>query len=141
MGCFYELNDTLLISEKQGFPSNVFNYEEHIKKPVTLDDVKDEVFAFSGKKAARAFQLDPVRVFFFEMTADKKWLAWGKVAIQSLTIEHVPSDEVNPDNPIAFNPGDWLTSGTYKVIEVYDPEYQRIFTSHEAPAIWSFFGK
>ena len=43
--------------------------------------------------------------------------------------------------PISFNAGDWVTSGTYVFIDIYDPEYQRIFTSHEAPAAWNYFGQ
>ena len=99
-----------------------------------------DIFKFSEKPAARAFQLDPVRCMFFERTDNDKWLAWGHIAIQSLHIEHKPKKAPDPNNPISFNPDDWVTSGTYKVIEVYDPEYQRIFTEHEAPAAWNFFG-
>ncbi len=139
MGSFFEINDSLVLEHDQGFPSDVFNYERHIVNPVTLADVEGKIFHFKNKPAARAFQPDPVRVFLFENTPDGKWLAWGKVFIQSLTIEHV-KESVDPDNAIKFNPGDWLTSGTYKVIEVYDPEYQKIYTSHEAPAAWNFFG-
>jgi hypothetical protein len=107
---------------------------------VTLKDVAGQVFSFKNKPAARAFQLDPVRVYLFERTANDKWLGWGRVFIQSLTIEHVkePSD---PTAPISFNPGDWVTSGTYVFIDIYDPEYQQIFTTHEAPAAWNYFGK
>lgn len=140
MGCSYELNDTLLLSEEQGFPSGVFNYERHIVDPVTLNDVEGKVFHFKGKTASRAFQLDPVRVFFFENTSNDKWLAWGKVLIQSLTIEHKKQRTVDPHNAIAFEPQDWVTSGTYTILEVYDPEYQKIFTSHEAPPAWNYFG-
>jgi hypothetical protein len=146
MGCMYELNDTLLLSPDQGFPTHVFDYKSHVKNPVTLKDVEGKIFDFKNKPAARAFQLDPVRVFFFENVpgekpGDSKWLAWGKVLIQSLHIVHNKDITIDPDNPIKFESKDWLTSGTYKILEVYDPEYQRIFTSHEAPAAWNFFGK
>lgn len=143
MGCFYELNDTLLLSEDQGFPSNVFNYEKHLKNPITLKDVEGKIFHFKNKPAARAFQLDPVRVYFVERTKNDKWLFWGKVLIQSLTIEKIKKQEKdeNSKNPIAFDAGDWITSGTYKILEVYDPAYQKQFTMHEAPAVWNFFGK
>lgn len=138
MGCFYELNDTLLLTADQGFPSDVFNYERHIVDPVKLSDVQDRVFQFTGKVTARAFQLDPVRVFFFERTSNDKWLAWGEVLIQSLTIEHVKETHT-PGNAIAFQPGDWKTSGTFKFLKVFDPDYQRIFTMNEAPPAWNFF--
>jgi hypothetical protein len=139
MGCSYELNDTLLLSESQGFPSDIFNYERHVRDPITLKDVEGKIFNFYDKPAARAFQLDPVRVFFFQNTPEGKWLAWGKVLIQSLHIEHRGNTK-DPDNAIKFEPGDWMTAGTFKILEVYDPDYQRIFTNHEAPAAWNFFG-
>ena len=103
---------------------------------------KRQIFSFKGKPAARAFQLDPVRVYLFENTEDDKWLGWGRVFIQSLTIKRktglAPSD---PAGPISFNAGDWVTSGTYVFIDIYDPEYQKIFTLHEAPKIWNYFGQ
>jgi hypothetical protein len=78
-------------------------------------------------------------VYFVENTVEGKWLVWGKAFIESLTIEHVKTT-VNPNNAIQFQPGDWMTSGTFKVVEVYDPDYQRVFTTHETPAAWNFFG-
>ncbi len=124
----------------------MFNYERHVKNPVTMKDVEGKIFEFKNKPSPRAFQLDPVRVFFFENVPgdtpkDSKWLAWGQVLIQSLHIVHKKDVTIDPDNPIKFQPGDWLTSGTFKMLKIYDPEYQKIFTMHEAPAKWSFFGK
>ena len=139
MGCAYEINDTLLLSQDQGFPSDVFSYEAHVAKPVTTADVAGKVFKFHDKPAARAFQLDPVRVFLVENTTNDKWLVWGKAFIESLTIEHV-NTTVDPSNAIKFEPGDWMTSGTFKVVEVYDPDYQKVFTTHETPTAWNFFG-
>ena len=106
MGCFYEINDTLLLTKDQGFPSDVLDIEKHQKKPITLADVKGKLFSFRNKPAARAFQLDPVRVYLFENTKNDKWLGWGRAFIQSLTIERkkglAPSD---PAGPISFNAG------------------------------------
>ena len=133
MGCFYEINDTLLLTKDQGFPSDILNIERHQKKPVTLKDVEGKIFHFKNKPAARAFQLDPVRVYFFERTENDKWLGWGRVFIQSLTIERTVDAPSDSGSSISFKPGDWVTSGTYKFIDIYDPEYQKIFTSHEAP--------
>ncbi len=39
MGCFYEINDTLLLTKDEGFPSDILNIERHQKNPVTLKDV------------------------------------------------------------------------------------------------------
>lgn len=139
MGCFYELNDTLLLTEAQGFPSKLLNRDAHVRKPVTIKDLQGQVFKFAGKPAARAFQLDPVRVFLFERTENDKWLGWGHVLIQSLHIEHKPTGVKDPNNPIKFEPGDWMTSGTFKFLTIYDPEYQEFMTKNEAPAAWNYF--
>lgn len=142
MGCFYEINDTLVITKEQGFPSEILNVEQHQKSPITLKDVEGEIFTFKNKPAARAFQLDPVRVYFAERTPDDKWLFWGQAYIQSLHISRVPGapDDKRGDS-ISFKPEDWVTSGTFKIVEIYDPEYQRIFTNHEAPPMWNYFAK
>lgn len=140
MGCFYEINDTLVITKEQGFPSDIFNIEKHQKNPVTLKDVEGKIFHFKNKPAARAFQLDPVRVFFAERTENDKWLFWGKVYIESITITRAPGAPDNDrDSSISFKPEDWVTAGTFKVIQVYNPEYQRIFTNNEAPPAWNYF--
>ena len=142
MGCFWELNDTLLLTKDQGFPSDILNIDSHRANPVTLKAVEGKIFSFEGKPAARAFQLDPVRVYLFEQTANDKWLAWGRVFIQSLTIARkeglAPTDLAGP---ISFDAGDWLTSGTFRIIDIYDPVYQQTFTSHEAPQAWNYFGE
>src|SRR5436190_831726 len=86
MGTMIEINDTLQLTTEQGFPADCFSYQEHCKKPVQLASVADKVFSFQGKSAARAFQLDPVRVYFVH-NIDEKWLFWGRILIQSLKIE------------------------------------------------------
>jgi hypothetical protein len=140
MGCFYELNDTLLLTAAQGFPSDVLDIKGHQKKPVTAADLAGRVFSFDGLTAARAFQLDPVRVFLFEHTEDDKWLAWGKVFIQSLTIARRPDlPPTDPVGPIRYEIGDWTTSGTYRIVEIYDPEMQKTITRWDSPAKWSYF--
>jgi hypothetical protein len=139
MGCSYEINDTLLLTKAQGFPSDILDIEKHQREPITIDAVDGMMFEFAGKPAARAFQLDPVRVFLFERTPNDKWLGWGHVLIEELTIvrrpELPPSD---PSKPI-FDAGQWLTSGKFRIITLYDPEYQKIFTTHESPAAWNYF--
>ncbi len=132
MGSFVEINDTLELTVAQGFPEEVFNLERHRTKPITLADVKDKIFHFKDKPAARIFQLDPVRVYYVH-NINGKWLFWGRVFIQSETIYKKLDAHGN------WNPGDWLTSGTYKVIDVYDPVYQETFTRHEAPPDRNFF--
>ena len=131
MGSYVEINDTLQLTEEQGFPVDIFDIEKHRENPVTLDDVKDKIFSFKNKPSARIFQLDPVRVYYVHNIAGK-WLFWGRVFIQSQTVSKVLNSDGSWD-------GEWQTAGTYKIIDVYDPEYQERFTTHEAPDDRNFF--
>jgi hypothetical protein len=140
MGCFYELNDTLLISSKQGFPSEVLNYDRHATQPVKLEEVEGQLFHFHSKSGARAYQLHPVRVYLVEKTEQGEWLFWGKALIQSLNIEHQPGGDEASTSSVQFDPEHWQTSGTFKIIEIYDPAFQKVFTNHESPEGMSFFG-
>lgn len=132
MGSFVEINDTLELTTEQGFPSDLLDLKKHLKKPITLADVQNTIFEFKNKPAARIFQLDPVRVYYVH-NINGKWLFWGRVFIQSETIYK------NVDAKGNWKEGDWLTSGTYKIIDVYDPQYQKMFTLHEAPPGKNFF--
>lgn len=142
MGSLIDINDTLEITLEQGFPADIFNIIQHQEKPITIDDVKDKIFSFHGKINPRIFQLDPVRVFFYQNTKNQygktKWLGWGEVLIQSLKIEKNP-DAVHSGKINQSDPTQWMTSGTYKMLKVYDPEYQKIFTKHETPNGFSYF--
>jgi hypothetical protein len=132
MGSYVEINDTLQLSTEQGFPVELLNLERHQAQPVTLKEVEGKVFTFKDKPSARLFQLDPVRVYYVH-NIDGKWLFWGRVFIQSQTIYK----KLNPDG--SWTEGAWLTSGTYRIIDVYTPEYQRTFTLHEAPPDRNYF--
>ncbi len=142
MGSIIDINDTLELTVEQGFPADVFDLERHQTKPITIDDVKDLVFEFHGKVNPRIFQLDPVRVFFYQNITNAagatKWLAWGEVLVQSLTIEKNP----NAPHGAKINESDpkqWVTSGKYRMLKVYDPEYQRITTEHQTPDGFNYF--
>lgn len=132
MGTFIEVNDTLQLTTAQGFPAEVFDYQKHHQKPITLSDVGDKLFTFRDKPAPRIYQLDPVRVYFVH-NIDNKWLFWGHVLIQSLEIKKQLSRDGSWDGK------SWLTSGAYRVVKIYEPEYQRIFTTAEAPEDRNFF--
>ena len=131
MGSYVEINDTLQLTEKQGFPVDIFDYDRHQKNPVRLEEVEGKVFSFQNKSSARLFLLDPVRVYFVQ-NIDGKWLFWGRILIQSQKIEK----EFNEDG--SWDGESWKTSGTFTVLTVYDPEYQRTFTLNEAPKGRSF---
>jgi hypothetical protein len=132
VGTKIEINDTLQLSIEQGFPADIFDIDKHLAKPISLADVGDRIFAFHDKSDPRQLQLDPVRVFFVQNIGGK-WLFWGKVYIQSQTI----SKKLAQDG--SWKNGDWVTSGTYKVIDIYEPDYQRLFTMREALPGKSYF--
>lgn len=134
MGSFIELNDTLQLTEEQGFPVDIFNLKKHRKKPVTLKDVKGKVFEFKDKSSARLFHLDPVRVYYVH-NIDGKWLFWGRVLIQSLQIEKRLSEDGTWDGH------SWKTSGTYTIQKIYDPKFQKEFTINESPNDRNYFKK
>jgi hypothetical protein len=131
MGTFVEINDTLQLTTEQGFPAEL-DYKQHCKKPISLESVKGKLFTFRDKPSARIFQLDPVRVYYVHNINDK-WLFWGHVFIQSLSIEK----KLELDG--TWDQKSWITSGAYVISEIYDPEYQKIFTLREAPADRNFF--
>lgn len=132
MGSYIEINDTLQLTTEQGFPAHLLDIERHRKKPVTIDAVKDRIFKFKDKPSARIFQLDPVRVFYVHNIGGK-WLFWGHVFIQSQTIYKKLDAKGN------WKEGDWLTSGTYRIDTLYDPQFQEVFTLREAPADRNYF--
>lgn len=131
MGNYIEVNDTLQIMEKQGFPSDVFDLESHNEKPVTLADVSGKVFSFQGKPRARIFHLEPVRIFLVQ-NIDGKWLFWGHAQIQSQTIR-------KKNDSAGQWAGEWETSGTYTISKVYTPDQQRETTLLESPPGKSYF--
>ncbi len=124
MGGFIETNDTLQITAEQGFPADVLDLEKHKKKPITLDDVKDIVFEFHDKPNARIYHPPPCRIFLAH-NIDAKWLFWGKVLIVEQTIK--------------WDGEKSITSGKFRIIAVYDPEYQEQITKNESPEGKSYF--
>ncbi len=131
MGTFVEINDTLQLTTEQGFPAKLLDYHKHRKKPVTLKSLNGKNFRFRDKPSVRIYQLDPVRVYYVH-NIDEKWLFWGHVLIQSLLIEK----QLGSNGKWT---GQWMTSGTYRIAELYDPDYQEIFTLREAPRDRNFF--
>jgi hypothetical protein len=128
-----EINDSLQLTTEQGFPVELFNLERHRANPITLDDVGDRLFSFKGKLGPRFFHLDPVRVFWFHNLGGR-WLAWGHVVVQAQTISRNPNAPSHGGAINVSDPAQWVTSGTYRVAQVYDPDYQRAFTRNDLPA-------
>ncbi|NKB36408.1 MAG: hypothetical protein GKR93_04460 [Gammaproteobacteria bacterium] len=132
MGSFIEFNDTLQISTEQGFPVDILELGKHEKNPISIADVNGRIFTFYNKSCARLYHLDPVRVFLVE-NINNKWLFWGKILIQSQEIKK------KLDGNGVWVEGEWQTSGTYIITDIYDPEYQKLFTVRESAPGKSYF--
>ena len=104
MGSIVELNDTLRISKKQGFP-RFLKVSSHLKIPHKLKDLREKVFEFKGKPKIRVYQQPPVRCFLVEDLGGK-WIYWGLCHI--IEIKH---DYVNK-----------VTSGKFKIVYLNTPE-------------------
>ena len=118
MGSLIEINDTLKISKERGFPAQL-NLEDHIHDPAKSSLFLSQEFLFWNKDE-RLYNRPPSRVFLVE-EIDGKWLYWGHAQIIAQTI----------------NAG--RTQGTYKIMKLYSPEYQRLATLNEAPQGKSYF--
>jgi len=125
MGSFIELNDTLQITTRQGFPADVLDLNRHRKKPIRLEEVAERVFEFHNKEGARVYHPAPTRCFLVH-NINRKWLYWGKIII----IEQIIKGESR---------GRQTTSGRYKIIAIYKPEYQEQITKNESPEGLSYF--
>ena len=136
MGSMLEINDTLQLTTEEGFPADIFDLECHRQNPITLDQVKDMVFEFKGKSGPRFFHLDPVRVYWFH-NIDGRWLVWGQIVIQELTITRNPNVEHQGFVNVS-DPKQWVTNGKYKILKIYDPDYQSIFTNKDLPPELAF---
>ena len=125
MGSFIEFNDALQITTEQGFPADVLDLEKHRKKPITLEELKGRVFEFHDKPKARLYHPAPCRCFLVH-NIDGKWVYWGKIIMLEQTIKGESKETQT-------------TSGKYRIIEIYEPEYQEIMTKHESPKGKSYF--
>ena len=119
MGSKEEINDALQLTAEQGFPVHILDLEKHRQKPITAKDLEGMVFEFHGKSGVRRYHHSPTRNFLIQ-NINGKWIYWGKVLI----IEQTVSGE---DDETA------MTSGKYRILEIYDPIYQEQATKHECP--------
>jgi len=127
MGSYVELNDTLQITEEQGFPSALLDLEKHRESPIKLEDIPPErrEFRFHGKPNPRVYQVPDTRNFLVHNIGGK-WLYWGHVLITELTRKGETQD-------------DQIVSGVARIIKIYDPEYQVQITNNESPEGLSYF--
>ena len=120
MGSLIEFNDTLQITTEQGFPQELV-LEQHLQKPFTPHDFAGRVFEFV-KPDMRLYHPAPTRVFLVH-NINGKWLYWGHALIVEQTI-HAETK---------------TTSGKFKIIKIYPPEYQRAMSTHEVSAGKEYF--
>ena len=138
MGSIIEINDTLQITTEQGFPEALFNLERHRANPITLNEVEGKVYEFKGKTRPRFFHLDPVRVYWFH-NINGKWLAWGQIVMQEQSIVRNPDYKGHQGAINVSDPDQWMTIGKYKILKIYDPQYQEEFTRKDLPPSLSYF--
>jgi len=138
MGSILEINDTLQLTTAQGFPADIFDLKRHRQKPVTLADVAGRVFEFANKPGPRFFHLDPVRVYWYHNIGGR-WLAWGQIVVHKQTISRSPDHPAHTGPGNVSDPNQWVTSGEYTVLKIYDPAYQEQFTRNDLSPELSYF--
>ncbi len=104
MGSYIEINDTLQITKKQGFPSEL-DFKKHRNHPLTANNFKGKIFKFRNKDKIRIYHAPPVRNFLVQ-NIDNKWLYWGLIHILEVTHNQVKK----------------TTSGKFKIVYIYTPE-------------------
>ncbi len=104
MGSFIIANDTLQITNEQGFPQEL-DFEKHKDKPFVVEDFSGKIFDFYNKESIRVYHAPPVRNFLVQ-NINGKWLYWGLIHII----------EVVHDN------AKQITSGKFKIEYIYTPE-------------------
>ncbi len=120
MKTLIKLNDTLRITNEQGFPGDKLDVNKHLKTPYRLEDFEGQLFSFE-KPLPRIFCLPPTRNFLVQ-EVDGKWIKWGHCVIVEQTIH-------NGTN----------TTGKFKITKLYDPEYMRLATINDTPEGVSYF--
>ena len=125
MGSIVEINDTLCITTEQGFPSKLLDLKSHRENPIRLEELAADIFEFQGKSGARVYHPAPTRCFLVH-NIDRKWLYWGHILMLKQTIEGESKETQT-------------TSGRYRIIKIYDPQYQVQATKNESPEGKSFF--
>lgn len=111
MGTLIEINDTLRITKKQGFPTKL-DIEKHIKDPYKLASLSERVFEFSSKPKIRVYKVPPVRNFLVE-ELHGKWIYWGLCHILEVHHDYLKQE----------------TSGKYRIIYLNSPD--EIKKAHE----------
>lgn len=104
MGSLIEINDTLQLTAKQGFPS-VLDVSQHLRTPYRAEDFSGKIYSFSDKPGIRIYQSPPVRNFLVE-NRNGKWIYWGLVRILEITHDYTAK----------------TTSGKFKILYLNSPD-------------------
>ncbi len=104
MGSYIELNDTLQITQEQGFPKELV-YEKHLEKAFTAEDFEGKIFEFKEKPNIRVYHMPPVRNLLVQ-NINGKWLYWWLIHILEVTHNTLKK----------------TTSWKFKIIYIYTPE-------------------
>lgn len=118
------MNGALQISAEQGFPEQILDVERHHKQPIKLEEVKDKIFEFKEKPKARIYQVPPSRNFLIQ-NKDGKWIYWGLIQVIEQTIN--------------WDGKDCMTSGKFKIISIFEPEFQKQITKNQSREGCSYF--
>jgi len=112
MGSPIKINDTLKISKERGFPNLVFEGDN--------SDFIGKEFNF-WNAGTRLYNVPPSNVLLVQEMRDGKWLYWGHAHIIEQTITQEK------------------TFGKFKIIKLYDSEYQKLVTINESPEGKSYY--
>ncbi|MEM6431277.1 MAG: hypothetical protein AAF708_18710 [Deinococcota bacterium] len=101
MGSTLRVNDTLQITDAQGFPSEL-SIAQHIASPYIIEDFKETVFTFTDKDGIRNFQQPPVKNFLVQ-NYQGKHIYWGLIVMLEVHHDYLAN----------------TTSGRYKLASLY----------------------
>ncbi len=118
MGSIIEINDTLKISKERGFPKEL-TLETHLRNPSSSSIFLNQEFQFWNNDE-RLYHRPPTRVFLVE-EIEGRWLYWGNALMISQTLEN------------------GKTKGRYKIVKIYQPDFQKQITIEESPKGKSYF--
>ena len=112
MGSLIKINDTLKISKDRGFPNMIIEGDN-------TKFIKREFNFWNNDE--RLYHRPPTRVFLVE-EIDGKWLYWGHALIVEQTIK------------------EGKTFGIFRIVKIYDSEYQKLVTINESLEGKSYYG-
>lgn len=101
MGSTVRSNDTLQITDEQGFPTEL-DIHRHIRTPLVAEQFAGRVFAFQDKPSIRNFQQPPVQNFLVQ-NYQGMHIYWGLITMLTVTHDYQTNS----------------TSGQYQIHTIY----------------------